>query len=141
MNQSDFSDLIESFLSNKFSDFKRTLKYHEDGSFDCELRNLSDEFSIWLATYNSEITLGLIAPDGNSNIHTHISLYNEEDIDDALYNLSARINEIIEDKVILYYSDQTGYGWTNDINLLFKRKKPFENIRAYSWRKELDIEE
>lgn len=112
-----------------------TLKYQEDGSFDCELRSLSNEFSIWVATYNSEITIGLVDPDGNSDIHTHISCYDEEDINDTLSDLAAKINEIIQDKLILYHSERTGYDWTYDINLVQKKRNHSEDIRAYSWKR------
>ncbi|WP_207420205.1 hypothetical protein [Desertivirga brevis] len=134
MNQTRLSELIELFLKNKYPEFLPTLKYQVDGSFDCELRSLSNEFSIWIATYNSEITIGLVDPDGSTDIHTHISCYHEEDVNDALYDLSTRINEIKHDKLILYYSERTGYDWTCDINSVYEKRKPEEDIRAYSWK-------
>lgn len=122
MNQTRFSALSESFLNENYPEFIPTLKYQEDGSFNCELRSLSNEFSIWLATCNSKITIGLIDPDGNTEIHTHISCYDEEDVNDTLSDLATKINEIIQDKLILYYSERAGYDWTYDINSVYKKR-------------------
>jgi hypothetical protein len=123
IDQIRFSEFIKSFLKNNFPEFISTINYKEDGSFDCDLKNPSNQFSIWLATYNSEITIGLEDPEGKTDIHTHISCYEEEDLDNALHDLSVIINEIKSDKVILYHSDQTGYQWTNNIHSILERKK------------------
>ena len=66
INQEHFSELIKELLMEQLPEFCPTIEYNKDGSFDCDLRNPSNEFSIWIATYNSEITLGIEAPDGNT---------------------------------------------------------------------------
>ncbi|GGZ94604.1 hypothetical protein [Algibacter mikhailovii] len=133
MNQKRFSELIKSFLVQKFPEFTKTINYKDDNSFDCDLRSPTNEFSIWIATYNSEITIGLEDPSGKTDIHTHISCYEEEDINNALTDLATEINNITKGKTLLYHSDRIGYQWTNDINLILKRKNTFENIRVYNW--------
>ncbi|WP_378187504.1 hypothetical protein ACE939_04065 [Aquimarina sp. W85] len=133
MNQKRFSELIKSFLVEKFPEFTKTINYKDDNSFGCDLRNPTNEFSIWIATYNSEITIGLEDPSGKTDIHTHISCYKEEDINNALTDLATEINNITKGKTFLYHSDGIGYQLTNDINLILKRKNTFENIRVYNW--------
>ena len=91
-------------------------------------------FPFGLRPINSEITIGLVDPDGNTDIHTHISCYDEEDINHTQSDLAAKIEEIIQDKLILYHSERTGYDWTYDINLVQNKRNHSEDIRAYSWK-------
>ena len=123
-----FSKIIKEYLEKDFPEFIPSLDYKDDGSFDCDLRNQANTFSIWLATYNSEITIGLEDPDGKTDIHTHISCYDEEDLTETLTRLSNMINEIREDKIVLYKSE-SGYDWTSNIE---KNKKPDRIF--FSWK-------
>ena len=118
INQARFSEIIKSFLTENYPEFTATITYKDDKSFDCDLRNPTNEFSIWIATYNSEITIGIEDPSGKTDIHTHISCYEEEDIDESLIQLNKKIKEIENGKLILYHSNLKGYQWTNDINLI-----------------------
>ena len=133
MNQARFSALIELFLTEKFPEFTETLEYKTNDSFDCDLRSPTNEFSIWIDTNDSEITIGIEDPSGETEIHTHICFMDEEDIEDDLMDLSNTINEIREGKTIIYHSDAAGYHWTNDINLILEKKNSVEKIRVYSW--------
>ncbi|SDX59259.1 hypothetical protein [Aequorivita viscosa] len=135
INQARFSEIIKSFLIENYPEFTATITENDDKSFDCDLRNPTNEFSIWIATYNSEITIGIEDPNGKTDIHTHISCYEEEDIDDALIELTKTIKEIKNGKLILYHSDIKGYQWTNDIKLVIEKKKASEKIRQFTWNK------
>ncbi|TJZ51807.1 hypothetical protein FAZ15_19870 [Sphingobacterium olei] len=108
-----FSEIIKEFLAENFPEFLSSLDFKGDGSFDCDLRNQADTFSIWLATYNSEITIGLEDPDGKTDIHTHLSCDDMEDLPETLDRLAKMINEIREDKLVLY-KDESGYHWTDE---------------------------
>ena len=55
-----------------------------------------------IATYNYEITLGIEAPDGNTDIHTHISCYEEEDINDSFSKMINMINLQSEQGKLFY---------------------------------------
>ncbi len=133
INQERFSEIIKSFLIASFPEFIASLTYNHDKSFECDLRNPTNEFSIWIATYNSEITIGIEDPSGKTDIHTHISCYQQEDIDDALNELTITIRKIKDGKLILYCSDLKGYQWTNNINSIIEKKKKLEKIRVYYW--------
>jgi len=120
MEQKIFSEFIKKFIELEFYGFMHDIKYHDDESFDCTLRSPSDKFSIWLATCNSEITIGLKTPDGNTGIHTHISCYEIEDLDICLKQLSKIINDVIDDKLILYREANGHYNWGNYAEFLGK---------------------
>lgn len=129
MNQKVFSDKILHFLTKEFPEFVHSVKYQKDDSFDCELANPSGKFAMWIATYNKEITFGLKSPTGETDIHTHVSCYEEEDINDCLSALTSLINEIKSNKVILYKNEFNIYDWI-DVNRLtekeYKRQATFE---------------
>jgi hypothetical protein len=131
MNQKIFSDRILKFLTTEFSEFVQTVTYQKDDSFDCELANPSGQFAMWIATYDKEITFGLKSPTGETDIHTHVSCYEDEDIDDCLSTLTSLINEIKSNKVILYKNESNIYDWI-DVNRLTekenKRQTTFEKI-------------
>ena len=135
IEQNHFSELIKCFLEINFPEFISTLKLQNDGSFDCEHRNPTNLFSIWIATYNSEITLGIIDPIEKTDIHTHISCYEESEISETLSDLSTMINDIKNNKTILYYTDESGFQWI-DTKMSFLKKNVYSNnIQFYNWEK------
>jgi hypothetical protein len=131
MNQKTFSDKVFQFLTEEFPEFTHSVTYQNDDSFDCELRNPSGQFAMWIATYNSEITFGLKSPTGDTGIHTHVSWYEEEDMEDCLSTLTTLIDEIKTNKVILYKDESDTFDWI-DLNTLTqkenKKRVTFEKI-------------
>ena len=118
LNQKTFSILIQKFLQEEFPEFLPSVNYLPDNSFDCSLKSLSESFSIWIATYNSEITIGIEDPNGNSDIHTHISFHEMEDLEDSLNTLSKMIREIIGNEIIVYQNQDGKYGWATESEFL-----------------------
>jgi hypothetical protein len=96
MEQDVFSNIVRDYISKEYPAFLETISYQADGSFDCTIKNAKGEFSVWIATYNSEITLGLQAADGNSDCHTHMSFYREEPAEqlEAMKNYLERYSQI-----------------------------------------------
>ncbi len=131
IEQIRFSEIIKKFLQDNFVEFLPSINYKDHGSFDCDLRSPTNTFSIWLATYNSEITIGVEDPVGKTDIHTHISLYEDENSTKALIQLSKMINEIREDKLVLYKDEFGDYHLTKNI---LEKKKESNNI-FFSWNK------
>lgn len=131
MNQKFFSEKVLQFLETKFPEFIDSVKHHNDASFDCEKENPTEQFAMWIATYNVEITFGLKSPEGETDIHTHVSCYDEEDIDDCLFTLTKLINEIKTNKVILYKNESNKFDWIQLDTLTKKenkRKMTFEKL-------------
>lgn len=115
MNQADFSNIIKTFIIGSYPEFAGKIVYHDDCSFDCELRSETDLFSIWIATYNCEITIGLKDPLEKSDIHTHIgfSRYDNEDFEEAFGLLKKFIEDIKTEKLILVKKNDGSYDWLN----------------------------
>jgi hypothetical protein len=131
MDQKIFSQHILRFLSESFPEFISSLRYEKDDSFECKLRNPSGKFSMWIATYNSEITFGLESPTGEKDIHTHVSCYEPEDLEDCISTLKTFIDEVKDNKVILYKNHSNVYDWIECDRLLIKENhegKRFEKI-------------
>jgi hypothetical protein len=131
MNQKIFSDKVFQFLTEEFPEFTHSVIYQNDASFDCELKSPSGQFGMWISTYNNEITFGLKSPIGETDIHTHVSCYEDEDIEDCLSTLTRLIDEIKSNKVILYKNESNAFDWI-DINRLTqkenKKQIAFEKI-------------
>jgi hypothetical protein len=137
IEQIQFSALIKSFLTEYFPQFLKEVNFKEDGSFDCELRSPSDIFSIWIATYNSEITIGLTDPGGDTDIHTHISCYEEDDVEEATDRLKEMIQDIKDERIVLYKSSLRGYHWSTDIVKTIMNKKDKETIEVLHWKNQV----
>ena len=94
-------------------EFLPSVTYQNDDSFDCTLKSPSGKFAMWIATYNSEITFGLESPTGETDIHTHVSCYEADDLDDCFSTLTQLIGEKRNNQVILYRNDSYVYDWIN----------------------------
>jgi len=133
MNQKIFADKVFQFLTKEFPEFIHSVRYQNDDSFDCELKSSSGQFSMWIATYNSEITFGLVSPTGDTNIHTHVSCYEEDDIDDCLFTLTKLIDEVKSNKVILYKNESNIYDWIDVHRLIEKENKRQTTFEKILW--------
>lgn len=74
MDQATFSNHIYQYLLDNHPLFLENIKYHDDQSFDCSLISPTGKFSVWIATYDKEITIGMDDPDETSGTHTHLRL-------------------------------------------------------------------
>lgn len=133
MNQKIFSGKVLQFLTKEFPEFVHTVKYQNDDSFDCELPNTSRQIAMWIATYGKEITFGLRSPTGDTDIHTHVSCYEEADMEDCLSTLTSLINEIKSNKVILYKNESNLYDWIDVNKLIEKENKKLTTFEKILW--------
>jgi len=92
--QREFSKLMLKFLEGNYPQFAQTIKFQDDGSFDCDLKIESGIFSIWIATYNTEITIGIEDQNGKTDIHSHIPCYGLDDLEAYVAELSSFIENI-----------------------------------------------
>jgi len=132
MEQNAFSNIVRDYIKKKYPAFFETISYQADGSFDCTLKNTKGKFSVWIATYNSEITLGLEAADGNSDCHTHMSFYGEEPTE-QLEAMKNYLENIFSNKLLIVQSSLSGYSWTDNIEDVLKRKKKNESVQFFRW--------
>jgi len=129
IEQRAFSKLIKEFLEAQYPDFIPSIMYQDDGAFTCCLKSPSNIFSIDISTENSEITIGLDDPKGDSGIHTHIECREEEDIEHCISFLAQMINDIQNDQLILYLKTNGKYDWI-DVN----RYQQGKHAERFSWK-------
>jgi len=133
MEQIQFSEFVKSYLTQYYPQFINSVKYQPDGSFDCSIENKTKAFSLWIATYNIEITVGLEDPAKTSGCHTHFTPYDERDLPEVLHELGELLEEIFSNKRMFYYSNIHGYSWTNDAVETVVDKKPSESVQFFTW--------
>ncbi|MCH5689871.1 hypothetical protein LWM68_39970 [Niabella sp. W65] len=133
MEQKIFSEYAFDFLAKNFPEFLPAVKYNGDESFECDLKNNSGKFSMWIATYNSEITFGLETPDGKTDVHTHVSCLEIAELEDCFATLTGLIYEITNHRVILYQTEQGTYDWTDYEKLLKEENKKKRTFEKFFW--------
>jgi hypothetical protein len=133
LDQISFSEVVKNWLEEFYPQFLFKIETKPDNSFDCSFESPSKKFSVWIATYSCEITVGLESHDGNSDCHTHFTPYEMEDITSVLENLSLILQEIFSGKLFFYHSSLTGYSWTTNDTEILKKKQKGESIEFFSW--------
>ena len=133
MEQKLFSKLIFDFLQQTYPGFL-PVKYFEDGSFDCNVKSPTGHFSMWIATYNSEITYGFESPDGKTDIHSHISCYEIEDLSECLGSLRKWIDSFSDNLTLIYFNDSQVWDWIDHDTLLKNETKRQKTYKKYYWQ-------
>ena len=134
MEQKLFSKFIYDFLQVSYPEFLATVKYCEDGSFNCDARSPSGKFAMWIATYNEEISYGFESPDGKTDIHSHISCYVLEDLSESLETLSNWIKSVHENRTVIYFNDSQVWDWIDYSKLLQKENKKLMRYQKHFWK-------
>ena len=132
MNQATFSNHIYQYLLENHPLLLENMKYHDDQSFDCTLTNPTGRFSVWIATHDKEITIGMNNPEQTSGAHTHLSFYGE-DVDEQTQALSKYLHDIFSNKLVFTHSNLSGYSWSDDIVTTLLEKDSDEAIEYFTW--------
>ena len=133
MEQSFFSNLMLDFLNQNYPGFL-PVKYFDDGSFECELKSPGGQFAMWIATCNSEITYGLESPDGMTDIHSHISCYEMEDLPDCLSRLTKWIESVKSNSTVIYLNDSKVWDWIGQDSLSERELRKGKSYQKYYWK-------
>ncbi|MDF2477093.1 MAG: hypothetical protein K0S24_2576 [Sphingobacterium sp.] len=136
MEQREFSKLILKFLEGNYPQFAQTIKFQDDESFDCYLKSESGIFSIWIATYNTEITIGIEDPNGETDIHSHIPCYGLDDLGACVAELSSFIENIKADNLVLYQDEDGKYNLIGSFEF-----ENLDNCKKFSWKINHDVTE
>lgn len=115
MNQSEFSVFAEKYIRNNLPLFGKTIHYKEDDSFDCSIQSNRKLLSLWISTYDSEITIGFEDVNGRSDWHTHMSLFNAYEPEEELFTMKNLIEAILLDTEPIIFSSKHGYTLTNNV--------------------------
>jgi hypothetical protein len=88
---------------------------------------------MWIATYNSEITFGVVSPTGETDIHTHISCKERDDLENCLSELAVMIEDVKANKTIIYKNAANVYDWANHSMLMQKEMKKGLTFQKLFW--------
>ena len=132
MDQATFSNHIYQYLLDNHPLFLENIKYHDNQSFDCTLTSPTGKFSVWIATYDKEITIGMDDPEQTSGTHTHLSFYGEE-VDEQTQALTKYLHDIFSSKLVFTHSSLSGYSWSDDIVTTLLEKDSNEAIEYFTW--------
>lgn len=133
MTQLEYSALAKDYISVYHPQFSKTISFKEDNSFDCSVQSNKKHLSLWIATYNSEITIGLDNSNGECDWHTHMSLFNADNFEDELRKMSGLIDSILSDQEPIIFSSKYGYSLTYDIKESFENKDADEILVVQRW--------
>jgi hypothetical protein len=132
MEQKLFSKLIFDFLQQSYPAFL-PVKYFEDGSFDCNVKSPTGQFSMWIATYESEITYGFESPDGKTDIHSHIHCYEIKDLPESLASLRNWIHSVSNNLTLIYFTDSQVWDWIDHDTLIKMEAERRTTYKKYYW--------
>src|SRR5689334_10495501 len=133
MTQIEFSTLTKTFLAERYPIFLQTIAYKDDDSFDCSLKSITGKLSIWIATYNREITVGFDNSENICDWHTHMSLFGANELNEELIAMSQLLDSILSGKEPIIFSSKTGFTLTNDLESEIRDKDEDEIIIIYKW--------
>ena len=134
MDQAEFSKLAENYIRRHYSNIVSKINYHEDGSFDCMIHSANRSLSIWIATYDTEITVGFEDADENSgDWHTHMSLWGAHNPEEELNAMSQLIDSIISDSEPIVFSSKLGYYLTDDLDAEKHAASKDEKVDIRRW--------
>jgi hypothetical protein len=91
------------------------------------------KLSIWIATYNREITVGFDNSENTCDWHTHMSLFGANELNEELIAMSQLLDSILSDKEPIIFSSKTGFTLTNDLESEIRDKDEDEIIIIYKW--------
>lgn len=132
MNQEQFSNYVYQYLLESHPLFLEKLEHKPDKSFECSLMSRTQMFSVWIATFDSELTIGMDDPEHKSGTHTHMRFHGTEP-DEQAKAMTEYLQDIFNDKLIFIHSSLSGYSWTSDLVETLVEKEENEAITFFSW--------
>ena len=136
MNQETFSNIVYQYLIQQHPLLLENLDFKPDKSFECSLMSPTGEFSIWVATFDCEITIGMDDPEHTSGAHTHMNFYGDE-VDEQTEALTEYLQDIFKNKLVFIHSSLSGYTWTKDLVETISEKDDNETIKFFTWTGEI----
>jgi hypothetical protein len=133
MTQSEYSALAKDYLITHHPDFARTIQYKDDSSFDCSIKSRKGHLSLWIATYDAEITIGFEDINGKCDWHTHMSLFNAYEPEQEFSAMTKLLQAILSDEEPILFSSKNGYTLTDDIEEDLKNKDTDEVLTVIKW--------
>ena len=133
MMQSEYSAIAKEYILTNHPGFAGTINYKEDGSFNCCIQSEKKQLTIWIGTYDTEITIGFDDPNGKCDWHTHMSLFNAYEPWEEFEAMTELLQLILTDKKPIIFSSKNGYSLTDDVEEDLKNKDTDEIMTIYKW--------
>ena len=133
MTQPEYSALAKDNLLTHHPDCAGTIQYKDDSSFDCSIKSRKGHLSLWIATYDAEITIGFEDVNGKCDWHTHMRLFNAYEPDEEFSAMTKLLQAILSDEEPILFSSKNGYTLTNDIEEDLKNKDTDEVLTVNKW--------
>lgn len=133
MKQSEFSALANDYILTHHPEFSETILYKDDGSFDCSITSVKGHLSIWIATYDAEITVGFEDANGKCDWHTHMSLFNANEPEEEFAAMTKLLRTILSDEEPIVFSSKNGYTLSDDVEEDLKNIDADEVMDLRKW--------
>jgi hypothetical protein len=133
MTQSEYSAIAKQYILKNHPGFEGTINYEDDDSFECSIQSKKKQLSIWISTYDTEITIGFDEPNGKCDWHTHMSLYNAYEPWEEFEAMTELLQLILTDKKPILFSSKSGYTLPDEIEEDLKSKDTDEIMIVYKW--------
>ena len=133
MTQSEYSAFAKDYILSNHPSFAGTINYKEDDSFDCSIQSENQHLSLWIATYDMEITVGFEDINRKCDWHTHMSLFNAYEPDEEFAAMTKLLQSILSDQEPIVFSSKNGYTLSDDVEEDLKNKDTDEIMTVYKW--------
>lgn len=133
MTQSEYSALAKDYLFTHHPEFAETIRYKDDGSFDCSVKSRKGHLCLWIATYDTEITIGFEDANGKCDWHTHMSLFNAYEPEEEFSAMTKLLQAILSDEEPIVFSSKNGYTLTDNVDEDLNNKDTDEVLTVNKW--------
>jgi hypothetical protein len=133
MTQLEYSTLAKDYMIFHHPSFADAIQFKDDGSFDSSIKSGKGHLSIWIATYDSEITIGFEDANGKCDWHTHMSLFNAYEPEEEFAAMTKFLQAILSDEKQILFSAKYGYTLTDEVEEDLENKDTDEVLTVHKW--------
>lgn len=130
MNQALYSNTALKYITKNHPDFLKTINFKDDQSFDCSIKSSNGNRFLWIATYNSELTIGFENAEGECDWHFHIDTSGDKCQTEELEKMSIALEEIINNQHVFILNGDQYIPIDNDE---YERLNNKENTVFFKW--------
>ncbi|MBF4464605.1 hypothetical protein [Flavobacterium sp. LC2016-12] len=132
MNQVLYSNIVLNYLKDNHSEFLENIDFKEDHSFDCSIKSISGSRSLWIATYNLELTLGFENHESKCDWHIHIGASAGNNLLEELNKLTEEIDGILNNQKMFVLEEDMYLPIHGNDEEDIKHKG---NVKFFNWSK------
>lgn len=133
LSQAAFSQIALNYITEHHAAFLANIKYQQDGSFDCSLKSKKDIISVWIASYDAEISVGLEDRDFISEWHVPMSSLGAKTPAQEFAAMTKLLGEILSGEAGIEYSEEFGYELAQHPYEQSRERTGEEIVTNYTW--------